>query len=144
MKTLSRSALVNYSAEQMYGLVNDIEAYPSFMEGCVDAKVLNSGDSFVEAKLTLRQSGIEQSLVTRNELHPPSSMIMHLLEGPFKHFEGRWQFDSLGNSGCKVSFHLSFILNNPLLTLTVGKWLEKSVDQQVDVLCRRADALFGH
>jgi ribosome-associated toxin RatA of RatAB toxin-antitoxin module len=143
MKKISRSVLVNYSIEQMYGLINDIEAYPKFMEACIDAKVLDSGDDFIEARLVLRQSGIQQSFVTRNELHPPKLMIMHLVEGPFKHFEGRWQFEPLGESGCKVSVCLSFMFANPLLTLTVGKWFERAVCQQVDALCQRADTLFG-
>ena len=143
MKTLSRSVLVNYSAENMYDLINDIEAYPTFMESCIDAKVLNSGDDFVEARLTLCQSNIQKSFVTRNELYPPRLMVMSLLEGPFKHFEGRWQFEPLGASGCKVSLHLNFTLANPLIMLTVGKWFERAVGQQVDALCRRADTLFG-
>ena len=143
MKKLSRSVLVNYSAEQMYGLINDIEAYPTFMEGCTDAQILDSGDDFIEARLTLRHGTIEQCLITRNELHPPGKMIMHLLEGPFKHFEGRWQFDALGESACKVSLDLSFVFSNPLLALTVGKWFEKSATKQVDALCQRADKLFG-
>ena len=143
MKKFSRSVLVNYSAEQMYDLVNDIEAYPEFMQGCAGAEILNSAEDFVEAKLTLSHANLQQSFVTRNELHPPNLMIMHLLEGPFKHFEGRWQFDSLGKYESKVSLDLSFVFNNRLLTLTMGHWFEKLVAQQIDALCKRADALFG-
>ena len=143
MKKFSRSVLVNYSVEQMYDLVNDIEAYPQFMQGCVGAEVLNSAEDFVEAKLTLSHANIEQSFVTRNELRPPNLMIMHLLEGPFKHFEGRWQFDPLGKYECKVSLDLSFVFNNRLLTLTMGNWFEKLVAQQIGALCKRADNLFG-
>ena len=143
MKKFSRSVLVNYSAEQMYDLVNDIEAYPEFMQGCTGAEILNSAEDFVEAKLTLSHANLQQSFVTRNELHPPNLMIMHLLEGPFKHFEGRWQFDSLGKYESKVSLDLNFVFNNRLLTLTMGHWFEKLVAQQIDALCKRADALFG-
>lgn len=143
MKKFSRSVLVNYSAEQMYDLVNDIEAYPEFMQGCAGAEILNSAEDFVEAKLTLSHANLQQSFVTRNELHPPNLMIMHLLEGPFKHFEGRWQFDSLGKYESKVSLDLNFVFNNRLLTLTMGHWFEKLVAQQIDALCKRADALFG-
>ena len=143
MKKFSRSVLISYSVEQMYDLVNDIEAYPQFMQGCVGAEVLNSAEDFVEAKLTLSHANIEQSFVTRNELRPPTLMIMHLLEGPFKHFEGRWQFDPLGQHECKVGLDLSFVFNNPLLTLTMGNWFEKLVAKQIDALCKRADALFG-
>ena len=143
MKKIFRSVLVNYSAEQMYGLVNDIESYPTFMKGCIEATILNSGDDFIEARLTLSRSNIQQSFVTHNKLHPPRLMVLHLLEGPFKHFEGRWQFEPIGELGCKVSLDLDFMLKNPLLMLTVGKWFETVVGQQVDALCQRADQLFS-
>ena len=143
MKTIDRSVLINYSAEQMYSLVNDIESYPSFMKGCVDARVLRSEEGLIEARLTLCHANIRQSFATRNELCPPTSITMHLLEGPFQRFEGRWQFDSLAEDACKVSLHLDFAFNNPLLMLAVGKLFEHSITQQVDSLCRRADVLFG-
>ena len=68
---------------------------------------------------------------------------MRLLEGPFKHFEGRWRFDPLAEDACKVSLHLNFTFSNPLLMLTAGKLFEQPIAQQVDALCRRADELFG-
>ena len=34
MSSISRSAFVPYAAEQMYDLVNDIEAYPEFLLVC--------------------------------------------------------------------------------------------------------------
>ena len=45
MKKLERSALVGYSAAQMYALVNDIESYPEFMPGCAGAKILSTGEN---------------------------------------------------------------------------------------------------
>ncbi len=35
MAQVSRSALLMYSAEEMYQLVNDVNAYPEFLPGCV-------------------------------------------------------------------------------------------------------------
>ena len=35
MPSITRSALVMFSAQQMYELVNDIDAYPQFLPGCV-------------------------------------------------------------------------------------------------------------
>lgn len=35
MTTIHRSALFPYQAAQLFALVNDIEAYPKFMDGCV-------------------------------------------------------------------------------------------------------------
>jgi len=89
MVTIARSALVEYSAQQMFDLINDIEAYPQFMSGFLDASIIKQTEDSVEARLTLGKSGFQQSFVTRNTLIPPTTMLMHFVEGPFKTFEGR-------------------------------------------------------
>ncbi|MGS2718114.1 type II toxin-antitoxin system RatA family toxin [Eionea flava] len=143
MVTIARSALVEYSSQQMFDLINDIEAYPQFMSGCLDAVIIAQAEDSVEARLTLGKSGFQQSFVTRNTLIPPSTMLMHFVEGPFKTFEGRWQFDHLSDKACKVSLHLQFEFASPILAMTLGSWFEKKANQQVDALCQRADDVYG-
>ncbi len=143
MVTISKSALVEYSAQQMFDLINDIESYPSFMSGCLAAEILNQSDNVIEARLTLGKSGFQQSFVTRNHLTVPEKMVMHFVEGPFSHFEGCWQFHPLSENACKVTLDLEFEFANPILAMTVGKWFEETAGKQVDTLCRRAENLYG-
>ncbi len=43
MPQISRTALVPYSAEQMYQLVNDVWGlYPQFLPGCTGSRILES------------------------------------------------------------------------------------------------------
>lgn len=138
-----RSALVNYSAQQMFDLVNDVEAYPQFMDGCVGAQVLARGEDWIEARLELQKAGIGHSFVTRNRLEPPTSMTISLVEGPFSSMEGKWQFTPLGDQSCKVNFELEFALQNRLLGMAVGKLFEVVASRQVDALCNRARIIYG-
>ena len=39
MKRISRSAIIEHSAADLYALVQDIEAYPEFLPWCVAAQV---------------------------------------------------------------------------------------------------------
>lgn len=39
MQRIKRSALVNYSAAQMYYLANDVLSYPQFLPGCVGSRI---------------------------------------------------------------------------------------------------------
>lgn len=142
MVTISRSALVEYSAQQMFDLINDIAAYPQFMPGCLGADIISQTDEMVEARLTLGKSGIQQSFVTRNVLNPPNVMVMHFVEGPFSVFEGRWQFDELSDSACKVTLHLEFQFSNPILAMTLGSKFERNANRQVDALCERAEQVY--
>lgn len=142
MPVIERSALVNYSAQQMFDLVNDIETYPEYMDGCVGAKVLQREADWLEARLDLSKGGIRQSFVTHNQLLPPHTMTLSLREGPFAHLEGKWQFTALSAQACKVSLTLDFEMQNRLLGMAVAKLFTGMVNKQVDALCRRAKLIY--
>ena len=142
VQRVERSALVAYSAQQMFDLVNDIEAYPQYMDGCVGAQILSRGDNWLEARLELSKAGVSQSFVTRNQLQPPHTMSMDLVDGPFKYLRGVWRFTPLGDQACKVTFELEFELQNRLLGMAVGKLFEGVSNKQVDALCARAKQVY--
>src|SRR5690606_32920832 len=108
MIRIERSALVTYSAQQMFDLVNDIESYPQFMHGCQAAHVIERSGQEVTAELTLGKAGLKQSFTTRNTLNRPTDIDMHLVEGPFRHFSAAWHFKPLTDSACKVSLQMEF------------------------------------
>ena len=139
---VERSALIHYSAAQMFDLINDIEAYPQFMDGCSGAQILARGDDWLEARLQLSKAGVSQSFVTRNQLQPPHSMTMTLVDGPFNYLRGVWRFTPLGEQACKVTFELEFELQNRLLGMAVGKLFEAVSNKQVDALCARAKQIY--
>ncbi len=59
MVTISRSALVEYSAQQMFDLINDVESYPEFMTGCLAAELIEKTDVILEARLTACKVSLE-------------------------------------------------------------------------------------
>jgi ribosome-associated toxin RatA of RatAB toxin-antitoxin module len=143
MQTVTASALVAYSSQQMFDLVNNIEAYPQFMPGCVGARVLSRGDDWLEAELDLNKSGFNQSFTTRNQLTAPDLIHMQLVAGPFSRLEGYWRFKSLNESACKVEFELNFELQNRFLQMAAGKMFASISQQQVDAICRRAETIYS-
>lgn len=143
MNRIQRSALINYSAKQMYDLVNDVAAYPQYMPGCVGAEVLASGDGWLEARLDLKKAGFSQSFVTRNTLVEAQEMHMELVSGPFKHFSGNWQFTTLEEAACKVGFSLEYEFSNKLLAFVTKNIFEQVASDQVKCLCDRAKEIYG-
>ena len=126
----------------MFALVNDIEAYPQYMDGCVTAEVLSASQGELVARLGLQRLKMSQSFVTRNQLQPPTRMTMELEEGPFKYLHGCWTFKALSETACKVSFELTFELSNRVAGKMAGKLLESVANDLVDGLCRRARQLY--
>ncbi len=140
---IAKTALLPYPAEQLFDLINDIEAYPQYMEGCMAARILHAEASLIEARLELSRGGITQAFSTRNRLQRPTVIDMELLEGPFRSLAGRWQFNALAPEACKVSLDLAFELDGKLASMAAGKLFEGVAINLVDSLCRRAHQLYG-
>ena len=141
MTDITRSALLPYPAGQVYELINDVAAYPQFMDGCVGAEVLKQTDDYMEARLDLARSGMRYSLVTRNRLERPLSITMELVEGPFEALSGRWQVTALNESACKVSLELKFVLISRMMSMAARMMFNPMADNLVDALVKRANYL---
>jgi ribosome-associated toxin RatA of RatAB toxin-antitoxin module len=140
---IRRSALVPYSAEQMFDLVNDIEAYPRRFNWCTTARVLSRESDSLTAQLDLRFAGFTQRLATRNELQRPQRIRMALTEGPFQRFGGDWEFTALGKQGCKVSLALDFEFAGKLIESALRLGFQGLADSMVDDFCRAAELEYG-
>ena len=143
MKTIKRSALVTHSAETLYRLVNDVEAYPAFLPWCAASGVIESSPSEMIAWLELRAMGVAYRFTTRNQLTPYTSILLKLEEGPFSRFSGEWRFQQLGDDGSKVSLDLQFDFRSRALALGIGSVFGEAADRMVDAFCKRADELAG-
>ena len=99
MPQISRTALVPYSAEQMYQLVNDVQSYPQFLPGCTGSRVLESTPGQMTAAVDVSKAGISKTFTTRNQLTSNQSILMHLVDGPFKKLIGGWTTRKNGPNG---------------------------------------------
>ena len=138
-----QSALLPYSAQAMFDLVNDIESDPEFMEGGVNSEVRSKSDSEVFARLDLGKAGFKYSISTKNILNSPETMVMELVDGPFKHFNARWTFDALSEDACKTSLNMYFEFKFGLLDLALKNLFDTSCKNLVNAVCKRADKLYG-
>ena len=143
MTRINRSALLPYPAARLFALVNDIESYPSYMDGCVGAQILKRDGAVIDARLELSRGGIAQSFATRNRAHEFHTIELELLEGPFDRFSGAWKFQGLGDMACKISLDLEFSLKNSVLGLAAGKLFDSVTHNLVDAVSRRANQLYG-
>jgi len=142
MKRISRSAIVEHSAGEMFALVDDIESYPRFLPWCRAAKVEERTAGEVQATLSVGMRGLNQIFSTRNELRAPEAMDMRLVKGPFRHFAAAWRFKPLSPQACAVEFSLEYEMAGPLAGM-LGPLFDHIADTMVDAFTRRASELYG-
>jgi ribosome-associated toxin RatA of RatAB toxin-antitoxin module len=140
MKEITRSAIVEHTAAQMYALVDDIDSYPRFLPWCREARV-ESVAGRKRATLTVGLRGLRQSFTTLNDNQPASSIHMRLVEGPFKEFAAAWRFKPLGDDACEIAFSLRYEFASRALGKLLEPLFDEIADTMVDAFTRRADEL---
>ncbi len=143
MPQIERSALVFYSCQQMYELVNDVPSYPQFLPGCSKATVLSHQTDVITARLDISKAGISQSFTTRNTLTPHHYISMELVDGPFKFLRGGWRFVPLDENACKVVLELHFEFSNKLIEFAFGKIFNELTASMVQAFTERAKKVYG-
>jgi len=144
MPDIKRSAIVPYSAKQMYELVNDIRRYPEFIPWCKNATILSENEDEIRAELNFARGALEKAFTTCNRLQKDKMIEIRLINGPFKHLEGFWRFEPLPEGqGCQVLLDLDFEFSNRLLGLAFGPFFTQVANLLVDAFSKRAKEVYG-
>ena len=142
MTQINRSAIVPYSADEMYRLVADIETYPEFLPWCGGAKILSKDNDELRASIKIAYKGVNKSFTTINREVEGERIEMSLVEGPFTKLHGVWEFAELDSDASKVSLNLEFEFSNRLVAMTGGKVFSSIADTLVDAFCQRAGQVY--
>lgn len=144
MAVVKRSALLGYSAAQMYALVEQVEDYPAFLPWCAEVDVDRDAQrKEVLATLGMNFHGVKYKFTTRNRNEVGKAITMRLVDGPFRTLAGGWVFKPLGDVGCKVEFELEYAFSNPVLTRMIGSAFEKITNNFVESFRKRAEEIYG-
>ena len=146
MKTVHRSVLIWYSADEMFRLVTDVAQYPKFLPWCDRATVLEQDEHGMRAEIGIAFAGIRQTFTTRNEHVPGRKVSMRLVDGPFSNLDGEWRFNPVGDAGqraCKVELDLNYGFKNAALAAVVGPVFDRIAGTLVDAFVKRAEQVYG-
>ena len=97
MKTVHKSVLIWYSADEMYALVTDVRRYPEFLPWC-DRPRGRAKTPGMTAEVGLSFGGMRQSFTTRNTHVPGREVQLKLVDGPFSNLDGIWKFVPVGEA----------------------------------------------
>ena len=142
MTVVQKSALVKYSAQQMFDLVNDIEAYQQFLPWCSGSRILKREDNVVEAELMIAKGGFKKSFSTRNLIDDGGKITVSLLDGPFSYLEGVWNFMPLREDASKISLDLEFEMSGKLASLAFGAVFNQICNTMVSSFTSRAKLVY--
>lgn len=141
MPTIARSALVSHSAAEMFRLVRDIEAYPTFLPWCHAASVAEQTEEHQIASITFDRRVRGARFTTRNRLVPDTAIHMALVDGPFRQLRGVWKFKPIDDDACRVELEIEFEFKSRIFAALMGTAFSKICDTMVAAFVKRADEI---
>lgn len=145
MHSISKTKIVPYTPEEMYNLVNAVETYPDFLSWCSQSVVHHRTDDELKATLVMAAGGFTQSITTHNRMQKDKMIEVRLVEGPLKHLESFWRFESIESnelSQCHIFFDIEFEFSNLFMRMALEPFFSKVADTLMENFCDRAEVLY--
>jgi len=143
MHRISKSAIVPYTPQQMFELVNNIDDYSQFLNWCDSSSILNQSEDEITASVEINKGGIKQAFSTLNSLTPYESISMELIDGPFDELTGEWHFEPLGENAAKIHLDLQFKFKSILIDMALSPVFKNIANSQLDSFVARAKYIYG-
>ena len=143
MAQVNKSVLLEYSASQMFDLVDRIEEYPQFMPWCARTELKFRNAETTVGTLFIDFKAVKSHFTTSNQKNAPGSMQISLVDGPFRRLDGSWRFQPLDEQACKVEFVLNYEFSSRLFEKIIGPVFSYITGSFVDAFVKRARQVYG-
>ncbi len=147
MPKQEESKTVNYTKDQMFDLVADIDRYNEFLPWCNNSKIISTNieddKKIVIADLEIGYDQFVYTYRSEVKLHKDKNEInVRNLDGPFKYLENKWKFTTVSEYECEIQFNIDFELNISLLDILMKKFFDLAFQKMVDAFISRANEIY--
>jgi coenzyme Q-binding protein COQ10 len=148
MPSFDTTRRVQHSAQQMFDLVSDVEAYPQFLPLCKALRVLKrtvEGETQIfVAEMQVGYKAIQETFKTRVSCDNATKRILvEYIDGPFRYLKNVWAFRDVDAGGSHVDFHIEYEFRSRMLGLLMGGMFDQAFRRFADAFERRADEVYG-
>ena len=142
MALVEKSVLIGQSADRMFELVDRCEDYPAFLPWCSQTAVNFRDPVKTVATLHVNYHSVKTCFTTENHKKAPHSMLICLVDGPFRRLEGSWYFKALAETACKIEFQLHYDFSSRVFEKAIGPVFSHIANTFVDAFVRRAGQVY--
>lgn len=133
-----------YPLERVYGLISDVESYPSYLPWCKSVEIYAENPDGFQADMSVGFGLFFETFRSHVTLRPNEEIRIRAEKGLFSHLDACWRFDTLEEgASTRVSFEISFSFSSPLWQGMIGglfteaaQKLTASFEEQAAIRCQ--------
>lgn len=147
MPSHAESRILPFTADQMFGIVADVEHYPEFVPGCsglrVRARERRNGADYLTAEMLVSYGTLRERYISEVTLDREGGRVeARHIEGPFDHLDTRWLITPHAE-GCEVRLSIDFAFKSRLLSAVSALVFDGVARRMADAFIARAEQLYG-
>jgi len=144
MRSFEETRIIPCTAQKMYDVVLDIDAYSDFLPWVADSRILTQGEGELTAELVADLAGTHHSFQTVDRYISGKLIEIRLLEGPFKFLESIWTFEDHAEGQCNVHFSIEFEFRSMMMDMVASPVFASACKSMVHAFQKRAIELQGN
>ena len=119
MDYINKSEEINVSHELIFSLINNVEDYHTFLPWCSDSKIISDNGVKMLAEIEISKNFINWKFSTENTYDLNKKINIKLIDGPFNHLDGYWEFKKIDNYNTIVDLYLEYKFDSRLIELSI-------------------------
>lgn len=152
MPSFRTTRRVRHSAQNMFDLVTDVEAYPQFVPLCTGMRLRQrtrnaEGVETLLADMEVGYKAIRERFTSRVVCDRANlTILVDYVDGPFSRMKNRWVFrdqPGAGRGGSTVEFFIDYEFKSRVLSLLMGSMFDTAFRRFSAAFDRRADEVYG-
>ncbi len=127
MPYVETKTVIKGDGVQIYDIIKDMVAYPSFMKDLVSVEILERGENYTVSHWVSNVDGRKIVWTERDTFYPEELKITYAqTEGDLKKMEGQWVIEPKAE-GCEVTLAVDFEFGIPMIAGLLNPILKKKV-----------------
>ena len=132
MNYINKSEEINVSHELIFALINNVGDYHKFLPWCSDSKIISDVNSKMSAEIEISKNFVSWKFSTENTYDPNKRIDIKLIDGPFNHLEGYWEFKKVDNYNTIVELYLEYKFDSRIIELSIKPIFSKIMSSILD------------
>ncbi len=148
MPRQNEEQIIDFSKDQMFDLVADINSYSDFLPWCDKSNIISRetdscGNLKLIADLDIGYKSLSYTYRSDVTLSTTKNFIkVSHVEGPFKHLVNEWTFEEISETSCKIYFFIDFELKSKIFNLLMSEFFDVAFKKIVDSFKNRAREIY--
>ncbi len=140
MEVSVQRRIAGFSAQELFPIAANVEAYPKFLPFCVAARVLDEKDHVQKVDNVFGVGPVRSRFLTRANLEEPERIHITSDDPQFDTLSITWTFQSDQTDGCLVSFEMKQVFKSAFknrIVKSLSRDVEKKLIERFEAQARK-------